>query len=214
MPYSRTTLSGVIATRSLCGLLIVVVAKSVVFLWKSDFRKPKAVYYVTAASLYSMVPGMVVAFGFTVPTLLAFGVPLAVLDFAFLIPAKSLKRYRRFEKYKPKSIALVLFGIALATAVLWSPAVTIQDTSYLGYWLRRIVCSIVAVGVSFLVSVVCEDAIISRLYQRDYGTKKSFLEPVVWCNVVAFVLVVGLAAAIAIPKRLGSPGFLVARVVG
>ncbi len=161
-----------------------------------------------------MVPGTMVAFVFSAPALLVFGVPLAILYFAFLIPAENLKRYRRFEKHKPKSIALVLFGIGLATAVLWSLAMTVQDASYVGYWLLRIVYSIAAVGVSFLVSVVCEDAIISRLYQRDYGTKKSFLEPVGRCNVVVFILVVGLAAAIAIPKRLGSPAFLVACVLG
>lgn len=209
MLCSGTTILGAIATTSLWGLLIAVVIKCIVFLWKSDFRKPKAIYYVTIANLYSMIPGIMIAIVFSAPALAMFGIGVAFLYLAFLIPAKHLSKYERFEKLRPRSIAFILFAVSLATAVLWGLAMAIQDTSYVGYWSLKIVYSIIAIGVSFLISVVCEDAIVTRLYERDYGGKKSFLEPVIWCNVVVFIVVVGIAAAIAIPERLGSPGFLI-----
>lgn len=213
MLYSGTAVLGAIATRSLWGLLIAVVIKWAVFLWKSDYRKPKAIYYVTVANLYSMIPGIMIAIVFSAPPLATYGVGLAILYFAFLIPARNLRNYRRFERFSPKFMALILFLVSLATAFMWGLAMSVQETSYVGYWLLKIVYSIVAIGVSFLISVVCEDAVISKLYEREYKERRSFLEPVVWCNVVVFLLVVGLAAAIAIPSRLGSPGFLMTAIL-
>jgi hypothetical protein len=66
-----------------------------------------------------------------------------------------------------------------------------------------------AILVSLLISVLYEEAVISKLYRVHRKVEKSFLEPVLWCNIIAFAVVMLIGAIVAFPKRLASPDFLI-----
>ena len=203
MLYSGTTLFGAIALKSLIGLLIAVVIKCLVFYWKSDFKNVRVIGYMILANVYSMIPGILLGMTFAVPTLILLAYPI------LLIPSHNMKEYKSFRRLGTFGSAGVLFVLLLISFVVFLAAMGAQEGPAAGYWGLKVLYCILAVGISFIISVVCEDRVITYLYTRKYKTQKSFLDAVLWANIAVFLVIFGIGAAIALPQRLASPNFLI-----
>lgn len=175
-----------------------------VFIWKSDFKSLWAVLYFIVANVASTAVGIVVASMFGAPMFLIIGV--FVLYAVFLLPARRLREFRQFSKMPHKATAILLTLIALMTVFLFGFMEWFMEVRFL-YWPLKIVLSILAIGLSLIISILYEETIISELHRRFQKRPKSFMRPVIWCNIVALFLVAVAGAAIALPKRLASPDF-------
>lgn len=203
MLYSGTTLFGAIALKSGIGLLLAVVIKCLVFYWKSDFKNVRVIGYMILANVYSMIPGILLGMTFAVPTLILLAYPI------LLIPSHNMKEYKSFRRLGTFGSAGVLFVLLLISFVVFLAAMGAQEGPAAGYWGLKVLYCILAVGISFIISVVCEDRVITYLYTRKYKTQKSFLDAVLWANIAVFLVIFGIGAAIALPQRLASPNFLI-----
>ena len=77
------------------------------------------------------------------------------------------------------------------------------------YWPLKIIMVTLAIGLSLIISVVYEESIIAELYKVLRKERKSFIEPVLWSNIIALGILMLGAAIIALPKRFASPDFLI-----
>ncbi len=203
MLYSGTTLFGTIALKSGIGLLLAVVIKCLVFYWKSDFKNIRAIGYMILANVYSTIPGILLGITFSVPMLILLAYPI------LLIPSHNMKEYKPFRRLGTFGSAGVLFVLLLISMFVFAAAMGAQEGPAAGYWGLKVLYCILAVGISFIISVVCEDRVITYLYTRKYKTQKSFLDAVLWANIAVFLVIFGIGAAIALPQRLASPNFLI-----
>jgi hypothetical protein len=203
MLYSGTTLFGAIALKSGIGLLIAVVIKCLVFYWKSDFKNFRAIGYMSLGNVYSTIPGILLGMTFSVPTLILLAYPI------LLIPAHNMREYKPFRRLGTFGSAAILFALLFISLFVFGVAMSAQEGPATGYWALKVLYCILAVGISFIISVVCEDRVITFLYARKYKTQKSFLDAVIWANIAVFLVIFGIGAAIALPQRLASPNFLI-----
>lgn len=203
MLYSGTTLFGAIALKSGIGLLLAVAIKCLVFYWKSDFKNVRAIGYVILGNVYSTIPGILLGITFSVPMLILLAYPI------LLIPSHNMKEYKPFRRLGTFGSAGILFVLLIISFVVFVAAMGAQEGPAAGYWGLKVLYCILAVGISFLISVVCEDRVITFLYTRKYKTQKSFLDAVIWANIAVFLVLFGIGAAIALPQRLASPNFLI-----
>ncbi len=191
---------------SFFGLILVIVLKSAVFLWKSDFKSPLAIYFVIIANIVSTFIGIIVAGMFTSSFLPILCIPILYL--IFFTPARRLKRHKIFARLHPWFIAFLLTLLTYFTVFIFGIMMGFQTTAYI-YWPLKILMAASAILVSLLISVLYEEAVISKLYRVHRKVEKSFLEPVLWCNIIAFAVVMLIGAIVAFPKRLASPDFLI-----
>jgi len=203
MLYSGTTLFGAIALKSLIGLLIAVVIKCLVFYWKSDFKNVRAIGYMIFANVYSTIPGILLGMTFSVPMLILLAYPI------MLIPSHNMKEYKPFRRLGTFGSAAILFALLFISLFVFGAAMSAQEGPATGYWALKVLYCILAVGISFTISVVCEDRVITYFYTKKYKTQKSFLDAVLWANIAVFLVIFGIGAAIALPQRLASPNFLI-----
>ena len=209
MLFLAPTTFGGAAFASLLGFLLIVIVKCVVFIIKSDFKRIRAVLYVLIANVVSTLIGTVVAVMFTSSDILFMGI--IILFLVFLLPARRLKHFKRFEKNSTWFIAFALTLITLVTVVIFSFMIGYQASSHV-YWPLKIILSTIAIIISLLISVLYEEAVIARLYKLQTKEEKSFLIPVLWSNIIGVGVIVLIGAIIALPARLKSPDFLIGLV--
>lgn len=197
------TLGGFLLT-SVYGFLLIVAIKCGAFIWKSDFKSLWAILYFVVANVASTVVGIVVSSMFSASMFLIIGV--FVLYAVFLLPARRLREFRQFSTMPRKVIAFLLTIIALMTVFLYGLMEWFMEVRFL-YWPLKIVLSILAIGLSLIISILYEETIISELYRKFQKRPKSFMRPVIWCNILILFVVAVAGAAIALPKRLASPDF-------
>ncbi len=203
MLYSGTTLFGAIALKSGIGLLLAVVIKCLVFYWKSNFKNIRAIGYMILANVYSTIPGILLGITFSVPIFILLAYPI------LLIPSHNMREYKPFRRLGTFGSAGILFVLLLISFVVFVAAMGAQEGPAAGYWGLKVLYCILAVGISFIISVVCEDRVITYFYTRKYKAQKSFLDAVLWANIAVFLVIFGIGAAIALPQRLASPNFLI-----
>ena len=203
-----TTFGGAVFA-SFIGFLLILIVKSIVFIIKSDFKKIRAVLYIIIANIVSTLVGTVVAVMFTSADILFMGI--IVLFLVFLLPARRLKHFKRFEKNSTWFIAFALTLITLITVVIFSFMIGYQASPHV-YWPLKIILSTIAIIISLLISVLYEEAVIAKLYKLQTKEEKSFLIPVLWSNIIGVGVVVLVGAIIALPARLKSPDFLIGLV--
>lgn len=209
MLFLAPTTFGGAAFASLLGFLLIVIVKCVVFIIKSDFKRIRAVLYVLIANVVSTLIGTVVAVMFTSSDILFMGI--IILFLVFLLPARRLKHFKRFEKNSTWFIAFALTLITLVTVVIFSFMIGYQASPHV-YWPLKIILSTIAIIISLLISVLYEEAVIARLYKLQTKEEKSFLIPVLWSNIIGVGVIVLIGAIIALPARLKSPDFLIGLV--
>lgn len=198
---------GAIAVSSVFGLLIAIFLKCVVFVWKSDFKSWRAVWYVIIANLVSTAIGGIIAFSMMNSMLIVLGI--VALYFLFHYRAKIFSKYKLFKKQNTAFIPGMLTLTYFLVVVIFMVAIGVRGVSLAGYWVLKILFSTIGIAMSLFLSVVYEEMVISDLYYRYKKERKSFLNPVVWANVIAFMIVITLAAAKVLPQRLAAPDFLI-----
>jgi hypothetical protein len=203
-----TTFGGVVFA-SFLGFLLILLVKCIVFILKSDFKTIRAVLYVLVANVVSTLVGTVVAMMFTSSDILFMGI--IVLFIVFLIPARRLRHYKRFEKNSTWFIAFALTLITLITIVIFSFMIGYQASPHI-YWPLKVILSTIAIVISLLISVLYEEAVIAKFYKLQTKEEKSFITPVLWSNIIGVGLIVLVGAIIALPARLKSPDFLIGLV--
>ena len=202
------TLFGSFALSSTLGILLAVVIKIIVFLITSDYKSVHVVWMILVANFASTLIGFGIAITPMVPVLFLGTLPIAFVCFLFV--ARNFHRHKIMMKSKPAGIAFLLTVLLFGTIFLYGLAQGTLDfgKNMVNYWILKILSSILATGLTLLFSVVIEEAVIAWFYKRLYGEDKNFLKPVLWANIIAFLIVFGLAAAKSLPTRLRTPGFL------
>ncbi len=194
---------------SAVGFALVVAVKCGIFVWKSDFKSWSAVLYVLVANIVSTAVGGVVAVVAGNPILVFLVVGFLILFLAYLPVGRRVRELNRSLKIPTPSIALVLTGITIATSFLFGCAAGEMLADRLGfYWILKVSASIAGIGLSLIISVVYEETVISGLYGRFQKRPKSFMNAVLWANIVAILLLTFIGAGLALPKRFASPDFL------
>lgn len=201
--YSGTTIFSLIVFKSLAALAAVVAIKCAVFYYKSPVRKADSVVYMLFANIYSTLPGILLAVTFAAPILFLLAYPI------LLIPARNMKRYGAFKRLRTYGSAGLLFLLIIASMIFFGLAMDAQKGPLAWYWALKIVYSVIAMAISFAISIFCEDGVVSLLFEKINKDRSSFLEAVVWANAAAFIIVMGWGAIVALPKRLASPDFLI-----
>lgn len=209
MLFLAPTTFGGAAFASFLGFLLILLVKCIVFISRSDFKTIRAVLYVLIANVVSTLVGTVVAMMFTSSDVLFMGI--IVLFLVFLLPARRLKHFKRFEKNSTWFIAFALTLVTLITVVIFSFMIGYQASPHI-YWLSKILLCTIAIVISVLISVLYEEAVIAKLYKLQKKEDKSFLTPVLWSNIIGVGVVVLIGAIIALPARLKSPDFLIGLV--
>jgi hypothetical protein len=125
----------------------------------------------------------------------------------FIPPANRLVQLEQFRRRGTTGVALLLAAVAVIATLLFAIASGFVEVPQV-YWPLKVVASIVAVGLSLIVSVAYEESVISAIYRRFRGELESFMTPVIWANIVGVLALVLAGAIIAMPKRLSSPDFL------
>jgi hypothetical protein len=190
------------------GFFIVVAIKIGVFFWKSDFRSAHVIWYVLVANLVSTFIGLIVSAMFSSSSALLPGV--VILYFIFLVPGRRLRQFKHFQRFSSWSIAFCLLVLTGITVFFFGLMTGYYDMPYF-YWPLKIVMATLGIGISLIISVLYEEAIIAELYKRQFKKEKSFVQPVLWGNIISLGIFVLIGAAIALPQRLRSPGFLIKR---
>jgi len=204
------TLFGSLALSSVVGIFLAVIIKIIVFLIVSDYRSIHVVWMMIIANVVSTAIGIGIALSSTVPIMLIVTLPIAFV--CFLPVAMNFHRHKIMMKSKPVNIAIMLTVILFVNIILYAVAQGTLDFSgsMVIYWILKILASILAMGLTLLFSVVLEEAVIAAMYKKitKDTSDKNFLKPVLWANIIAFLIVFGLAAAKSLPMRLRTPGFL------
>ena len=84
-----------------------------------------------------------------------------------------------------------------------------DSLNFANYWMFKILFATVAVTLGMGVSTILEECFVARLGRKNYG-ELTFFTPVIRANYVTLGLVLLVAAAETLPKRLHSPHFLAA----
>ncbi len=188
------------------GFFAVVVIKIGIFFWKSDFRSMHVIWYVLVANLVSTFIGLIVSVMFS--SSFAFLPGAVVLYFIFLLPGRRLRQFRPFKRTSAWATAFGLMLLTLATVVIFGVMSGYYDAPRI-YWPLKILMATLGVGISLTISILYEEAIIAELYKRQFKQKKSFMDAVLWGNIIALGAFVLIGASIAFPQRLRSPNFLI-----
>jgi hypothetical protein len=208
MIFLGPTLFGSLILSSALGLLLAVVIKIVVFLIISDYKSAHIVWMMLLANAVSTLIGFGIYISAAVPILMLFTLPVAFV--CFLRVARNFHRHKIMMKRKPAENAVLLTGLLFVTIILYGAGQGALDFSnnLVVYWILKIISSILAMGLTLLFSIVIEEAVIAGLYKKLYKEDKNFLKPVLWANIIAFIIVFGAAAVKTLPIRLRTPGFL------
>lgn len=188
------------------GFFVVVAIKIGIFFWKSDFRSAHVVWYVFVANIISTFIGMVVAAMFTSSFIFIPG--LVILYFVFLVPGRRLRQFKSFSKIPVVLSAFGLLILTVITVIVFGVMGGYYAVPHI-YWPLKILMATLAISISLVISVLYEEAIIAALYKRQFKQTKSFMQPVLWGNIIALAVFVLIGVAVALPQRLKSPDFLI-----
>lgn len=166
----------------------------------------KAVLFVLAANLFSSLIGILLTMAAAAPTSLFF-----VLPFVYgvsITPAKRLIQLNqggRFAGQSPYALAAIITGLYFLTFVLFGISRTQLDSSLTFYWSLKYLYVLTALSVSIFLTTLWEEWVIAKLSR----SKRNFIFSVLKVNLVSFLLIMAVLAAIALPKRFHSKDFLI-----
>lgn len=191
---------------SFVALVAVVAVKSCLFAYKSDMKFHAAFFLMVGANAYSTLPGIVCAVFMAIPTFLVlFG--WIALYFLFKIPAERIVKLSG-KNFRPVIVNVVLI-IAAYVSMFLCMSVTFADPEpNAAYWTIKIIYATLGVAIGLVITIGYEEAFVAKLARRKEGGEKSYLQQVTWANVWTAMIFAVIAAGIALPQRLATPGFL------
>lgn len=207
--------AGAFALSFLGGLAILlpiaVAVKCLVFArLEKNLSWGEAVWLMFVANLYSSLMGILAALSGIVP-LLALLSPV-IIYFASLVPARRILNHVNWAGPRTtmtkESLALLFTFIFLATIYLFFLGPDPFSTrGYTMYWIWKLSYVTLALALSMLLTTSWEESMIARLAAKRHA-ESSYLVSVARANYATFGVLLLIAAAVALPARLKSPGFL------
>jgi glucan phosphoethanolaminetransferase (alkaline phosphatase superfamily) len=170
--------------------VIILITKSLVFLFTSDFKKIRAAWYVIVASFFSTLIGLLVAIMFMSPDYLLVGIVIIFLISIF--PAARLKLTDRYQKHSKFTITFAVAVITLIMIVLFAHSIGYQAPANITL-VAKIIFSILATALCLILSIVYDESIIYRLYHSSTRESKSFIKPALWSNIISVLVIIILA---------------------
>ena len=196
-----------ILTSSLGGLFIVIGVKCLVFpLFEKRIPWQEAMIFMFLANLVSTFVGFLVSFPFWIPA--------GILVFVFIyplcfFPAARIRTVFGWEDFSPWAVgSFLLFLFFLATGLYFLAHDALDSGLSFRYWLLKLGYVFVGFAVGMGLTTIYEEWIVSKLAADD-EEGVHFMDSVFKANLVAFLVVAAIGAALVIPRRLASPGFLV-----
>jgi len=172
-------------------MLIVVAVKAGVFYWQSDLKPVRAISYMFLGNVYSTIPAMLLVIPLTIGTaadsIIGYLLVTIVVSFLiFLIPANSLVKREPFKGLHFSTVALIL-SVLLIVATL-SLLVAMKMEYSVAQLVVKYICGTASIATAFLVSIGCEEGVISALYKWKFKEEVSFMDPVFRANAALFVV--------------------------
>jgi hypothetical protein len=189
------------------GIAVAIKTGSFVFL---EYRLPpaKALGWMLVANVLSTIPGLLTA-------VFAGALSLLALPVVFLFGKLAEKRLSALPAGQPvnrflrNGLALLFTAGFLVSVVMFQMAGTaLEDCNFASYWVLKLCFATIAVSVGMGLSAVLEECAIATLARHAYG-QLSFYTSVIRANYITLAIVLGVAAAQIIPRRLGAPHFIV-----
>jgi hypothetical protein len=199
---------------SLAWLVIAVAIKTGAFVFLEHRLPPaEALGLMLAANVLSTIPGLLTAVFAGALTLLALPVVFVLGKIAERRLA-ALPPSRRVKPFLANRLALLFTGAFVISVVMFYMAGSALDESnYASYWVLKLLFATIAASVGMGLSVVLEECAIATLARKAHG-QLSFYTSVLRANYITLAVVLGVAAAQIIPKRLGAPHFIVSWLQG
>lgn len=205
---SGATLAGpVLFLHSLVWLCVAVLIKTGSFVLLERRLPPnKAMSLMLAANVLSTIPGLLTA-------IFAGALSLLALPVVFLLGKLAEKRLSSLPREGPtKRLAGqgLAFGFTAAFVVsvvmFYMAGEALGDRNFASYWILKLLCATIAVSVGMAISAVLEECAIATLaHKRQF----SFYTSVIRANYITLAVVLAVAAAQMLPRRLGAPHFIV-----
>ena len=193
---------------SLGWLAVAVAIKTGAFvLIESRLPPAKALGLMLAANVLSTIPGLLTAVFAGVLTLLA--VPVV-----FVLGKLAEKRLAALPSEQPHRFRgnglafLFTGGFIVSVFMFYMAGAALQESSFAKYWILKLFFATMAVSVGMGLSVVLEECAIAVMARKAYG-QLSFYTSVFRANYFTLAIVLGVAAAQIIPRRLEAPNFIV-----
>jgi len=189
---------------SLFGIIIL---KALIFGWlEKSITFYKAVLFMVIANIFSSIVGLCLTLACAAPFLI-----IGILPIVFLISITPSKRFIKFnpwgilKTWKPKLLALLITCLYFLTFILFGFSQSLIENSLTLYWLVKFCYIFIALIISIGLTTLWEEWVVSRLSQKD----SSFLINVLKVNLIAFLIIMAILAANALPERLRSKNFLI-----
>ena len=190
------------------SLFGVVLIKSLAFVWfEKSLPWNKAIGYMVVANLFSSLIGLCLSLGAAVPTFMIF-----VLVFVFALTVFPAKRFVKenpwgiLSNWKPWMLAVIVTGLYFLTFVLFMIAqLHLEKATIVQYWVIKYLYVLSAIIISIALTTFWEEWAIVKISKNDGNYMTSVLK----ANLVAFLVIMAILAAIALPKRMRSKDFLI-----
>ncbi len=171
---------------SVCGFVLILFVKILIFLIASDFKTIRAVLFVICAGFVSTIIGLLIMLMSSTPDYLLVGIVIIFL--ISIIPASRLKLLDHYQKNSKFTITFIIAMITLVAIVLFAHSIGYQAPRFINLSVK-IILSLLAIALSIMLSIVYEETIIFRLYKSSTKESKNFYRPVIWMNIVSFIVV-------------------------
>jgi hypothetical protein len=197
---------------SLLALSVAVLVKCALFaLFERRLSRPRAAAFMFLGNVLTSFVGLLTAAMIGSGPIWLVGVPVVFL--LCWLPARRLVEVAPrawLARRSPASIAALMTAALVASCFLFmiGQGFIVQDRLVL-YWAIKLAAVYLALIASITLTTVWEEWAIWRLASRPAET--AFFGSVLRANVYVLVLVMAVAAALMIPKRLKSPDFLAKR---
>jgi hypothetical protein len=207
---SGANLTGpLLLVHSFVWLVIAVAIKTGSFVFMEHRLPPaRALGLMLAANVLSTIPGFLTA-------ILAGAFTLLALPVVFLLGKLAEKRFAALPSPEPikrflgNGLPFLFTALFLISVVMFYLAGTaLDDSDFASYWMLKLFFATIAVSVGMGLSVVLEECAIATLARKAYG-QLSFYTSVFRANYITLAVVLGVAAAQMIPRRIGEPNFIV-----
>jgi len=213
VPFVQVMVPTLALSGSVLVLLAAVLIKSALFaLFEKRLPHLRAAVRMFLGNVLTSFVGLLVAVMIaSSPVIWFIGVPL--VSFLCWLPSRRLVEVapvRWLGRTSPGLIAGIMTTALLGSCILFTAGRGALETHELAlYWIVKLAAIFLALLASVALTTVWEEWVIWRLSSRPKGTE--FFAPVLRATLYVVLLVMAVAAAFILPKRLKSPDFLARR---
>ena len=169
-----------------------------------------ALSWMLAANVLTFFVGVMTAAMIGKGGILLVGVPIVWL--LYLLPAKRLiaaAPSTLFARFTPRALAFGMTAGLVLSYILFGVASMVQDSASAAlYWVVKVAAVYVGLTIGIALTALFEEWIM-WCFSRSAENDVTFVQPVIRANLIVLLGVMLISAAVIIPQRLKSPGFIV-----